>query len=182
MNEYDGYMKASLNEKLKPMVPADCFFIDEITTKPNHENLTDNRSWLAVAMKVDGVSLLKLATTTQFMQTPFKLIFKKVREHLKVIHEEWGFFGSINIRAIYYDRETLKVTLTDWGRTRLPCRNMPSDHLSGLFWPYDRMFKVTDEDNYCFMDELALLCCFYNYTKLQAEDMGNQVLNSSMCN
>ena len=31
------------------------------------------------------------------------------------------------------------------------------------------------------MDELAILCCFYNYTKCQAEDIGNEVLHAAMC-
>ena len=65
VHEYDGYMKASTNEKLKHMVPTDCFFVDEITTQPNPLDLTDTNAWIAVALKVDGESLMKLATTTR---------------------------------------------------------------------------------------------------------------------
>lgn len=39
------------------------------------------------------------------------------------------------------------------------------------------MFKPTEEgDDYCVMDELAILCCFYKIVKFQAEDKGNEVL------
>jgi len=36
-------------------------------------------------------------------QTLIRLVMKKVREQLKVIHEEFGFFGGINLEYIYYD-------------------------------------------------------------------------------
>jgi len=101
-----------------------------------------------------------------------------VREYLEVIHQEWGFYGAINMQGIYYDSSTQKVTLTDWGRSRLPFNTLPSDYPSGFLWPYDRLFKISNEDNYHVMDELAIFCCFYNYTKLQAEDVGNQVLET----
>ena len=58
-----------------------------------------------------------------------------------MIHEEWGFYGSINMRGIYYDCKTQRVTLTDWGRSRLLLQHMPNGYLSGYLWPYDRMFK-----------------------------------------
>ena len=159
------------------MMPTDCFFIDETTTSRN--DMTDPQSWIAVATKVDGESLMKLATSTRIFQVPFKQILKKVREHLKVIHYEWGFFGSINMKAIYYDQDTHRVTLTDWGRSKLPFTEMPTDYLSGFAWPYDRMFKKTDEDSYNVMDELGVLCCFYNCTKFQAENFADKVLDPS---
>jgi hypothetical protein len=76
VQEYDGCMKAKNHPKLKLMAPTDCFFIDEITTQPNDLNLTDSRAWLAVALKVDGESLMKLATNTRITDTPFKLILR----------------------------------------------------------------------------------------------------------
>lgn len=45
-----------------------------------------------------------------------------------MIHKEWGFFGSISLRSVYYDKETRKVTLTDWGSTRLPIKYVDTDY------------------------------------------------------
>jgi hypothetical protein len=44
------------------------------------------------------------------------VILRQVREHLKVIHKEWGFFGGIHLDAIYFDKHTKKVQLADWAR------------------------------------------------------------------
>ena len=56
------------------MMPTDCFFIDETTTSRN--DMTDPQSWIAVATKVDGESLMKLATSTRIFEVPFKQILK----------------------------------------------------------------------------------------------------------
>ena len=44
------------NANLMSMAPLDCFIIDEATTQPNDENLTDDGSFLALALQVEGVS------------------------------------------------------------------------------------------------------------------------------
>ena len=44
------------NTNLMLMAPLDCFIIDEATTQPNDENLTDDGSFLALALQVEGVS------------------------------------------------------------------------------------------------------------------------------
>ena len=49
------------NPKLISMAPLDCFIIDETTTQPNDENLTDNGSFLALALQVEGESFEYMA-------------------------------------------------------------------------------------------------------------------------
>jgi hypothetical protein len=53
-----------------------------------------------------------------------------------VIHEEFGFFGAVNLGAIYYQKETKKVTFTDWGRNKLAFKHWPDDYVAGVLWPY----------------------------------------------
>lgn len=64
------------------------------------------------------------------------MILKQVRENLKVIHKEWGFFGGISMEAIYYDKRTMKVQLTDWARNHLAFMHFPKDKAAGVRWPY----------------------------------------------
>jgi hypothetical protein len=45
------------------MTPSDCFFIDATTTPYNGRVWNDERSWLALALKVPGMSLKELAET-----------------------------------------------------------------------------------------------------------------------
>ena len=90
-----------------------------------------------------------------------------------------GFFGGISMNSIYYDKETATVTLTDWSRNKLPFKRPPSGHMSGVHWPYDRMFKSCDDSSYLVMDDLAILCCLYKFIKVQAEFPGNFVMEYS---
>ena len=53
-----------------------------------------------------------------------------------MIHEEFGFFGAVNLGAIYYHKETKKVTFTDWGRNKLAFKHWPDDYVAGVLWPY----------------------------------------------
>jgi hypothetical protein len=76
-----------------------------------------------------------------------------------------GFFGGITMESIYYDKDTGNVTLTDWGYNKPPFKDSPTDPMTGIDWPYDRMYKKCDASNYLVMDELAILCCFYKFIK-----------------
>ena len=49
------------NANLMSMAPLDCFIIDEATTQPNDENLTDDGSFLALALQVEGESFEYMA-------------------------------------------------------------------------------------------------------------------------
>ena len=60
--------------------------MDEITTQPNDENLSDHTSWLGLALRVAGESFHHIAETGIITKVPYQLILKLVRQHLEVIH------------------------------------------------------------------------------------------------
>jgi hypothetical protein len=94
----------------------------------------------------------------------------EVREMLKLIHEEWGFFGAINLESIYYDIYTKKITLVDWYRNNLPFKHYPRDHRYGVVWPYNRIMKTCDDKIYRCFDKLAVFCCFAHFLEIKCQN------------
>lgn len=121
---------------------------------------------MALVKKVDGISLKDLAET-RGTKNQIRSIMAEVREMLKLIHEEWGFFGAINLESIFYDVYTKKITLVDWYRNNFPFKHYPHDHRYGVVWPYNKMMKTCDDKLYRCFDKLAVFCCFARFLEIK---------------
>ena len=121
---------------------------------------------MALVKKVDGISLKDLAET-RGTSNQIRLIMLEVREMLKLIHEEWGFFGAISLESIYYDVHAKKITLIDWYRNNLAFKHYPYNYPSGTVWPYNHLMKTCDDKMYRCYDKLAVFCCFFRFLKIK---------------